>query len=397
MNPYVRHRKAAVAPTHLRRPSLAAVFWIFSLCFTATFCVRATASPGADVIEVTVLGTAPIQNRDLADARNAALDQGLNKAVQLAVERLIPGDSLAKSLKTLGELVLVYGQGLVKEYRVLAQDQTKNIYIVLLSVSVIREDLEDALRAAGFDVAPQKEAKTALVFLQGSKVGQEAIRQAVAETLSRNGYRFTETGAFDYDISRLSVLTWADLGRQKEADVVLFCTWDLSCEAADTEAFSSVCRGTAEAKLVDVSSSMLLDYPNVEVEVMEKDRAVAEEKAAADLASALARTFLTEEERRKDQAPLPLVDYRVIIANVTSFGQFEGVRDALRNRVPEVASVQLRSIVPSEFELQVGFKGSAEELTQRLSALLFSGFQLNVRRDDEQRIVATILAAENVR
>ena len=359
--------------------------------------MSAVAAPDAEVIEVTVLSTAPIQNRDLAGSRNAALDQGLNKAVQLAVERLIPSDSLVKGLKSLGELVLVYGQGLVKEYRVLAQDQTKNLYIVLLSVSVIRKDLEDALRAAGFDVAPPKEARTALVFLQGSTTGREAIRQAVAETLSRNGYRFIETGTFDYDISRLSVLTWADLGRQKEADVVLFCTWDLSCQAADTEVFSKACSGFAEAKLVDVPSSVLLDHPRVEVEVTEKDPAVAEEKAVTDLASALARAFLTEEERRKDQAPLPLADYRVIIANVTSFDQFEDVRDALRNRVPDIASVELRSIVPSQFELQVGFKGSAETLTQRLSALSFSGFQITVQQDRERGIVATINASENVR
>ena len=115
------------------------------------------------------------------------------------------------------------------------------------------------------------------------------------------------------------------------------------------------------------------------------------------IARVSARYRETEEERRKERPPLPLTDYRLVLENVTSFDQYEGVRDALRNRVPDVASVELRSIVPSEFEMQVGFKGSAETLIQRLSGLSFTGFELNVKPDRERGIVATIIASESGR
>ena len=351
----------------------------------------------SDVIEFNVLSSVPLDAEDLAATRNAALEKGLNRAVLRAVEDMVPIEALAQGLQGVGEAVLGYGQGLVKEYRLLAQAQTKDRYILLLKVSMVRRDLENALTAAGVQIGPPEGSRSVLVFLQGDPREEKAIREVVARSLSRSRSRMIDAGSAGFDVSKLSVATWADLGRQKDADLVLYCAWKSECKPSESGIPATRCYADAETRLVDVALGALLDRSGVEVKTENPDPAVAGEKNLTDLVSELDQLFLAQENKAKSFVGQAMVQIKVRIDKVTTYAQFEKVRDALRNRIPGVTSVQLYSIVPGQFQLIVTYPGSAEVLARRLSNLYIEGVSISAAAKGDNDVTVSILSSGGAR
>jgi len=368
-------------------------FWCLLLVLAAGVAPAAGSSPGSEgVVEVTVLGTAPIQSGDLVTARNQALEQGLNNAVQRALEQMIPRQSLASGLAKLGDVILLYGQGLVKEYRILAQDQTRNLYIMLLTVSLLRKDLENTLTAAGFQTSDRNDAPSVLLLLQGPDSGGPKVKQVLMEVLTNMGYRPVDPGAHIHDVSALSTITRADLGRQRDADLVLYGSWDISCGPSPETSRIIRCSADVDFQWIDVSTSMLAHRSRAQTYSEEPDLRTARLKAAQGLSDAVTGEVRAWAERSTDMAEKPSTRLKVTLENVRRFQVFEQVRDALQNRVPGVQSVQLRSVIPGEFDLFVQFLGVEEELIQRLASVGFEGFAVTTRMDPQRGVILTVLS-----
>lgn len=325
------------------------------------------------MIEIRAIGSSPVREGNLAEAKKDALDQALQKAVIEAVEQTLSPAEVTKNLKKLTESVFQTGRSLVQDYQVEAEAYSQTLFVVIVKASIVHESLAEELRNAGFTMLGMG-GKRIVVIFSGEEWIKPILMEEMEKTLASLGLATKVEGADLYDLSALSVYTWADIGRQKQADFIAWCHFQHACsENPDGDV---PCRGQISTKIVDVDNRLLAASRVLNSEGSYKDVQEGKAGVARNLSEQMNRFMQDSLTGYNLRENLPETSLMVVLEGVTLYAQYEQVRGVLKNTIPGVEQVSLDSAGGGRFDIKVRYRGREEELKTKLLDHPFSRFQL---------------------
>jgi hypothetical protein len=123
------------------------IFFLFAIMISFPF-----VSPAEEILPIQVVeteGSARIIGGDLARARNEAVRDALQKAVEQVTGRwLAPQEAARKSL-VLKEQITERAEGFTKEYRIVSEITAFDLYTVAIRATVLADSIRNDLRILG--------------------------------------------------------------------------------------------------------------------------------------------------------------------------------------------------------------------------------------------------------
>ncbi len=138
--------------------------WVFAFIFS--WCISAFAQGGAGVLPLEVKGSAAINQSDIAGARDRAIRGALQRAIQEAASALISIPVNDKKFLAIKKALLDRQNGFIKNYKITAEGQQDENYLVDVNVSVAFQDLKNFLAQIGYYKTFNDEEADKTVFLE---------------------------------------------------------------------------------------------------------------------------------------------------------------------------------------------------------------------------------------
>jgi len=118
-----------------------------------------------DIKAVNTEGTSAIVNDDLASARNNAIQDALQKAVELVVVTLVPAKTTENQSQIIRNNLYAKGSEYIHDYRIISEKQSQAVYVVNVRSSLFVSSIKDDLQALGLLVGEKKIPVTLVVVL----------------------------------------------------------------------------------------------------------------------------------------------------------------------------------------------------------------------------------------
>jgi hypothetical protein len=323
--------------------------------------------------EIRTIGTSPVVGKNIARAKKAALDNALDNALIQAVLKKTNLDQVSRNLQVLNEQVFRVGRGFIRDYKVEAETSADDQFTVVVRVTLAEQALEEALNNAGLKKQIAAE-KILLVFYEGPDWVKPIVSDALNAALAPSGFLISFAQPESADLSTLGAETWADIGSQKKADLVLWVSCSAGCALEQTEQVP--CQAAATLKLVNVRTKTLTASDTLRNEDVFPSREQGRKKSALDLGDQLGR-FLNERLKtsvQKEAASVSLI--KVFLLGVTRYGQYEQISKTIKEKIPGAVDVFLDSAAGVQFVVGVRFRGTPMELETQLLNHPFAEFQL---------------------
>lgn len=137
---------------------------IFFLLFAEGFSQR-----NGEVRIVDTEGTSIIINNDVESARNNAIRDAIQKAVEHVVLTLIPQKTAAEKAQAIRDDIYVKSEDYLHDYRIVGEKQVHTNYNVGIKSKISVSDIKDNLRALGLLTVAMNEIAftTAVITVQG--------------------------------------------------------------------------------------------------------------------------------------------------------------------------------------------------------------------------------------
>ncbi len=155
-------------------PLTSAIFFLFAIMIGSPSHSPAEEVQPAQAVETE--GSARITGGDLARARNEAVRDALQKAVeQVAGRWLTPQDAAGKA-SVLKELITDRADGFIKEYRIVTEVTAVDLYTVTIRATVLVNSIGNDLRGAGLIRETQPPVNRLSLIIRGIRTYGEYIR-----------------------------------------------------------------------------------------------------------------------------------------------------------------------------------------------------------------------------
>jgi hypothetical protein len=146
----------------MRRPFLIILVfmtWIFLLpC-------KGFSQDNEDIQPVNTEGTSIIINDDLASARNNAIQDALQKAVEHVVITLIPTKTIASQSQIIRDNLYAKSNEYIHDYRIISEKQYKAVYQVNVRSTLFASSIMDDLQALGLLIVEKKKVPVTVVVV----------------------------------------------------------------------------------------------------------------------------------------------------------------------------------------------------------------------------------------
>ena len=352
---------------------------------------------------VTAEGVAVVQGGHLDIARDAAISDAQQKAVEQAIGILIDSQTQVENFQVISDNILSQTKGYIKRYNVVREAREDNLLRVTITAEVALGKLGDDLSAVGILMGQMHKPRT-MILVAEQNIGQEwhawwwygpgavhAQQTDMAITDNTLMDKFVEKG-FEmidhqaasqdikvtqaYNVQDLSVQQARTLGNQAHAEVVLVgkalaklygnvggglksVQADLSIRAIRTDTGQVLATATTHAAAVHIS------------EITAGNDAL--KKAASEAAEQLTTKILAQ--YAKEVGGTKSVNITVSGLNKTQFVKF---KDVLRNQVRGIKAVNERSFQNGVAVMSVDSKNSAQIISDELSLKDFGTFAVEV-------------------
>ncbi|MHB9099204.1 MAG: flagellar assembly protein T N-terminal domain-containing protein [Syntrophales bacterium] len=128
-------------------PLLPVIFFLFAIMICAP-----SISPAEEVLPTQAVeteGSARITGGDLARARNEAVRDALQKAVEQVAGRWLAPQEVAKRSPVLKEQITDRAEGFIQEYKIVSEVTAVDHYTVAIRATVLADSLRNDLRGLG--------------------------------------------------------------------------------------------------------------------------------------------------------------------------------------------------------------------------------------------------------
>jgi len=352
---------------------------------------------------VTSEGVAVVQGANMDIARDAAISDAQQRAVEQAIGILIDSQTQVENFQVISDNILSQTKGYIKSYNVVREVKEDNLLRVSITAHVSIGKLSDSLSAIGILMGQVHKPRT-MILVAEQNIGQEwhawwwygpgavhaqQIDMAITDNtlmdkFVEKGFEMIDHQAASqdikvtqaYNVQDLSVQQARTLGSQAHAEVVITgkglaklygnvggglksVQADLSLRAVRTDTGQVLATATTHAAAVHIS------------EITAGNDAL--KKAATEAAEQLTTKILAQYS--KEVGGTRSVNITVSGLNKTQFVKF---KDVLRNQVRGIKGLNERSFQNGVAKVSVDSKNSAQIISDELSLRDFGTFSVEV-------------------
>lgn len=123
--------------------------FLIALCVFSLLSVEGFSQNDGDVRIVEAEGTSVIINKDIENARNSAIRNALQKAVEYAVLTLISRTTAAEKSQVIRNSIYAKSDDYIHDYRIIGERQVQSIYKVDIKSTLFVSSISDDLQALG--------------------------------------------------------------------------------------------------------------------------------------------------------------------------------------------------------------------------------------------------------
>lgn len=355
--------------------------------------------PDKNAIET--LGTAVIVGKDVAKAREQAIDNALTAAIARIVAQKVPEKLLIKQFKELNLKIFNQTDQYVDNYKVLTEALGGERYRVMVQASVSAPRIHEELAALNLLNQPT-DLPRVLILLSGSNpanasdaspdgaINDESLRALIAkeitaqemEVISPEQLAQTPQSQNSPETVVLTDEKALDIGRQVMADVVIVGVYGalLTPNTMGTDVRSFKGSVNLRALRTDVGVEIAsVDQSNVTV----SDDATAGRQKALTNASAMAGKRLaakivsawTENSIQATDQTARVVE--IVVEGTGSLSNFVMFRRVL-SELPGVNDIQIKELKADEARISVRFQGDGKQLADSLMMKSYETFGIDI-------------------
>lgn len=356
---------------------------------------------------VEVMGTGAVHAKDIAKARDQAISNSLISAVEMVTADILSTESMVQNFQTLNEILYSRTWKFVRNYRILAEATSGNIYTVMIQATVLVDRIENELLGAGimigkrvmprvlFFIAEQSAGDVSPRYWWGgdTALGKTVAEGAMTERMKRKGFPVIayETMVYDAGVEiadhRLDLDNQeaVNIGTKLQADVVIIgrSMVDIAPRIMGTDVSSFKGTVAVRALLTDTGAEIA---SIIQTAVTVNTDEVAGGKAALVAAGSIAGEELARQIAvawKEEAKRLTMVE--IDVEGTSNLANFVMFRRTL-NDISGVEGMQIREIEFDEAAIVVDYKGDASELADALMLKAFESFSINIYEISQDRL-----------
>jgi hypothetical protein len=370
------------------------------LALTVSIFKSVEAQESAQTQTFTVIGTAPVQGKNVSAARETAIADGLITAVALVTGELLKTEALVENFSQLNQLLFNQTKEYIEGYKVLAEAAAGESYRVIVQVSVSADKISRLLSDSDI-LRTQKTLPSVLVLIAEQKAedphprywwGQKESKfvalseETMLAELTKAGFKIIDRRSRPdlpvanpdlFDQPDLTEGEAAALGAGFQADLVILGT---AMASTSTNMMGSEARsftGTLAARVIRADSGQkILELTRTAV-VAHEDEELGSQEVLAEV-GALAGQPLAAELAvlwQKEAGRASVVE--MVIQGTSQLASYVRFRNAL-NGVSGVEGIRVKELKHNEATLLVDYRGSAKDLASELKLQRFESFGITI-------------------
>jgi hypothetical protein len=334
---------------------------------------------------------------NLANVRDAAIEDACRRAVEQAVGSTIGAESVARNYELIYDKILSRCTGYIGGYEVVDEWRKAELYHIKIKATVKTTDIDNDL--ISIDLLLNRKNRPRVMFVTDEEYidlfsadeQQPAVLNKTETVLIQaflgKGFRVVDSDTVRAGIERDAAIKAIEgddkaaqlIGREFSAEVVIISKAVAS--NLGNIAGSMMTSGSANitARAVEVDTGRVLFVESSSRKAADPDRMtacqLALERAGADLGESLISGILAEwVADTSGDTPVQILvtgvpSYEVLVELKRNIGaSIQGVREAL-----------LRSYSATTARLEIQYEGNPETLAEELSGFVFNGFEIVVR------------------
>ncbi|UCD86544.1 MAG: flagellar assembly protein T N-terminal domain-containing protein [Desulfobacterales bacterium] len=359
--------------------------------------VPATWAEGDEVRTVTAEGVAAILAGDMGLARDRAIKDAQRNAVEIAVGVLIDSETLSENYTLIRDEIYSRSTGYVEDYQVLDERKEAESLRVAIQARVrmgpLRDDLDRVIEAVErprvlFMIAQQDIGQTrSWAWWEGTaRMGQHVVEATLQQHFIDNHFLVV-----DHSLKRPSHQVSVNpsdseavaLGRDYDAEVVVFGQ-AMAKDAGRIEQFDlRSCRAEISVIAVQVDNGHVLTSANANAAAVHIDPVSGATAALRKASEKLAKTLVANIiERWAKPAAIITLD----IVDITRYPDFVRFKGLLKEQVRGVSKVYQRGFQADKANLEVTYRGTAQDLADELALKEFESFHIDLLEASQNRL-----------
>jgi hypothetical protein len=362
-----------------------------------------TWAQGDEVRTVTAEGVGAILAGDVASARDRAIKDAQRNAVELTVGVLIDAETINHNYTIIKDEIYARSAGYVQDHKILDEWQEAGLLRIIIQARVTAAPLQRDL-----DRVIEGVDRPRILFMvsqqdMGEKIskawwkGTAEMGRLVAEATLQQGFIDKHFLVVDHvleEMGEAAPLKPSDsqataIGRDYDAEVVILGRAVVK-DAGPIEGFElHSCRAEISVRAIQVDNGHVLASDNASAVAPHIDSLagahVALKKASEKLASALVPKIIEKWVK-------PTLIVTVDVVDITRYADFVRFKGVLKEQVYGVDNVYQRDFKINKANLEVSYRGTAQDLADELALKSFDAFRVDIVEASQNRLKLRFIA-----
>jgi len=348
---------------------------------------------------VTAEGVAVIQQGAMDIARDAAIQDAQQRAVEQAIGILIDSQTQVENFQVISDSILSQTKGYITRYNVAGETTEGNLLRVRITAEVSLGKLGDDLSAIGVLMGKMHKPRTIILIAEqninkeiyawwwgahGQQSDMSIVENVFMDKFVEKGFEMIDhqVAAKDikvtaaYKVQDLTVDQAKSIGSQVEAEVVITGK-AVSKIAGEIGAGMKSGQADLTVKAIRIDTGQVIASTNTHAAAIHINDLTAGNEALKKAATEAADQMMTKilAMYSKEVGGTRSINITVTGLNKTQFVKF---KDVLKNQVRGIKSLNERSFTGTTAKMSVDSKNSAQILSDELSLKDFGTFSVEV-------------------
>jgi len=372
---------------------------------------------GQEAVEartIEVIGKGMIYRDDVAKARDEAIADALQGAVEQAVGLVISPTSVVQDFQLLGDRVYDLTEEFIRGYKVLTESKSGRYYRVVVRATVSMNAIQDKLQSIGILVI-HKGMPTIMFFLSEQNIGRPSpqywwgksslsahlsiTEKTISEYMREKGFVIVDRAASrrniqlgpEYAGPELSDDAMVKLGTELGADLVIVGKGIARHSGNVLDKRMKSVQARVSVRAIRTDTGMAIASSGANRAAVHSDERAGGTEALILSASVVAQDLVRQvvaNWRKEDRRP---VIVELVVRGIKEYADFVRFRTHLRNDVRGVRNVYLRSIRAGEAKMDVDVIGNARILADELMLQHFENLAVNIFEVSERLVKLELL------
>jgi len=370
-------------------------------------------------ISIYTVGTETIEENNVDQAREAAIQDALAVAVETTVDKILPPRLIISNFKLLNDRIYNPIQKFIKGFRVLAEAKSNNFYRVLVKSSISVDTLRSNLKEIGVQ-AKKKKLPSVLMFISEQNLQQDPYQwwriKPLAPSFSPAGDVLTnEFKKKNYRMETRSTSLvrklWARPAFQEDelnpAEAIQFAKTNHAQVVliGFSRAFPSVgvfgagmasIDAEVEIKAYQTQTGMMIAETTQKARAVKANELLSAKEAIKKAASQAAQALTNQIETGLKKAAISAAQVELHVSGTKKLAYFVAFRKVLSNDIKGVSAIQLKELKANEATIIVDFAEGGKTLAKRLMLKSFDNFGLNMIKITSNKLTLALVSKKEL-